>query len=234
MKQVYEFLGKLHRHNNRDWFNAHKDDYLAATHTFNSFVQELIEEVYKFDKDINPSTLSIKDCTYRIYRDIRFSKDKSPYKTHMGAYLVRGGKKSNYSGYYFHIQPFSGSIAEESMMCVGAYMPDAKQIASVREEIMLNGTPLLNSIKKAKGFYLYEENSLKRVPSGFNAITDKELQRLLKLRQYLVMKSVTPEYIFKPNLAKRVANEFKKCYEFNSIINRCIEYAIEEGTNNKF
>ena len=226
MKQVYEFLGKLYKHNNREWFNAHKEEYLRAKATFDGFVQELISEVYKFDKNINPDILSVKDCTYRIYRDIRFSSDKSPYKTHMGAYLVKGGKKSPYAGYYFHIEPFTDEYADGCMLCAGAYMPDNKQIASVREEIMVNGESFLKAINKAKGFALFEDNSLKRTPLGYESVTDEKLKNLLRLKAYLVIKDITPEYLFKPDLARRVAQEFKKCCEFNYLLNRCIDYIL--------
>ena len=230
MKQVYNFLEKLALNNNREWFQAHKENYLKAKVTFDNFVQELIAEVYKFDKEIDPNLLTVKDCTYRIYRDIRFSADKSPYKTHMGAYLVKGGKKSQFAGYYFHLEPLPGVFSFGNMMCAGAYMPTAKQIASVRDEISVNSQSIINAIKKAKGFTLDDSDALKRTPHGFDDVKDPDAIKLLRLKSYLVIKSVTPEYIFAPNLAKRVAGEFKKCYEFNYLINRCIEYSMEDDS----
>lgn len=228
MKEVYKFLIDIHNNNNREWFNAHKERYLRIKERFEKFVMELMGEIYSFDKDINPDLLSVKDCTYRIYRDIRFSKDKTPYKTHMGAYLVKGGKKSPYAGYYFHLEPFADQYGFGNMMCVGAYMPDAKQIASVREEVLVNGETILGAINKAKGFYLDESYSLKKMPTGFESLRDPQLQRIIKLRNYLLVKKVDKEEIFSPNLVKKLASNFKRGYEFNYLINRCIDYAIEE------
>ena len=114
------------------------------------------------------------------------------------------------------------------MMCVGAYMPDSRQILSVREEIMLNGAAFIEAIKKSK-FELYEENSLRRTPTGYTSVVEPEYQRLLRLRQFLLIKGIDKEFILAPDLPRRVALEFKKGYEFNSLINRCIEYAIENG-----
>lgn len=229
MKQVYKFLQQLARNNNREWFNAHKADYLKAKATFDSFTQELMAQIYKFDNDINPDALSLNDCTWRIYRDTRFSKDKTPYKTHFGAYFAKGGKKSTYGGYYFHIEPDQGGdYSFGNMLCVGPYMPTPKQIASIRDEIMLNGDLLLKAVKEARGFELWDEPSYKKVPRGYESVTNPELQKLLKLKQYLILKPVSTEYIFKDNLVKRVAAEFKKCHNFLSIINRCLEYALEE------
>ena len=229
MKQVYKFLKELSLNNNRDWFQAHKEEYLRAKSTFDEFVQKLIAEIHKFDKEILPERLSVKDCTYRIYRDIRFSKDKSPYKTHFGAYFTKGGKKSQFGGYYFHIEPLPGQFSLGNLMCAGAYMPTAKQIASVRDEISVNSQSILDAIKKARGFTLDEEDALRRTPRGFEDIKNPDAVRLLKLKSYLVVKHITPEYIFAPNLVKRAATDFKKCYEFNHLINKCIEYSMEES-----
>ena len=98
MKQVLRFLRSLSRHNDRAWFEAHRADYLKARATVDSLAERLIGGIRSFDDTIGPLTVS--DCTYRIYRDVRFSKDKSPYKTHMGVFVNRGGKKSGYGGYY--------------------------------------------------------------------------------------------------------------------------------------
>ena len=101
MKRVLEYLRNLAANNNKVWFDAHKDEYLLAKKVFEDFTEQLIAKVEAFDPTVKG--LTVKDCTYRIYRDVRFSKDKSPYKTHMGCYICRGGKKSGYSGYYFHV-----------------------------------------------------------------------------------------------------------------------------------
>ena len=95
MKQVLRFLHSLSLHNDKAWFEAHKNEYLTAKSTIAELAVRLIEGIRSFDDTIGP--LSASDCTYRIYRDVRFSKDKSPYKTNMGIYVNRGGKKSGFS-----------------------------------------------------------------------------------------------------------------------------------------
>lgn len=101
MQDIITFLRELQANNHREWFMANKDRYATLQARFNGFVDELIYEISRFDETV--TGLTAKDCTYRIYRDVRFSADKSPYKTHMGAFICPGGKKSGYSGYYFHI-----------------------------------------------------------------------------------------------------------------------------------
>ena len=108
MKRVLEYLRNLAANNNKVWFDAHKDEYLLAKKVFEDFTEQLIAKVEAFDPTVKG--LTVKDCTYRIYRDVRFSKDKSPYKTHMGCYICRGGKKSGYSGYYFHVATEQGDV----------------------------------------------------------------------------------------------------------------------------
>ena len=105
MEQIYDFLKQLAANNNREWFNANKAHYLEVQAKFNKFAEELIEAISQWDEDIAASNLTVKDCTYRIYRDTRFSKNKAPYKTHMGVFICKGGKKAPYAGYYFHIEP---------------------------------------------------------------------------------------------------------------------------------
>ena len=111
MKEVVMFLRQLKANNNKEWFTEHKAEYQSAQAKFNAFCEELIHRIEEFDPSVRGLTL--KDCTYRIYRDLRFSKDKSPYKTHMGVYVCRGGKKSGYSGYYFHVA--AGNETDEIM-----------------------------------------------------------------------------------------------------------------------
>ena len=92
MKTVISFLGELIANNNREWFDANRHYYREAQNDFDLFIEQMIVEIRRFDSSIG--ALTAKDCTYRIYRDIRFTNDKTPYKNHFGAYIVQGGKKS--------------------------------------------------------------------------------------------------------------------------------------------
>ena len=99
MEEILQFLRDLSRNNNKEWFTAHKEQYQKVLGQWHAFCEELIQAVGKYDSDI--AALTIKDCTYRIYRDTRFSNDKTPYKTHFGVFMSKGGKKSMHAGYYF-------------------------------------------------------------------------------------------------------------------------------------
>ena len=103
MKQVVEFLTLLHENNDKAWFDSHKEMYKRALSCFEEFTAKLIDGIAAFDPSVRG--LTVRDCTWRIYRDTRFSPDKTPYKTHMGAFVAPRGKKGGYSGYYFHVEP---------------------------------------------------------------------------------------------------------------------------------
>src|ERR1044071_3490762 len=108
-RETLQFLKDLKSHNDRDWFNAHKDEFVSANENFIEFVRDLIGEVSRFDKSV--AGLEAKNCVFRIYRDTRFSKDKSPYKTHFGATLLGKGKGCGIAGYYIHIEPGASMLA---------------------------------------------------------------------------------------------------------------------------
>jgi len=127
---IIKFLTTLKENNNRDWFNKNKKWYQRSIEEFEVYVNCLIGEIQKFDVDIR--FLAAKDCIFRIYRDIRFSKDKSPYKTNFGAFIVKDGRKSGNAGYYLHIEPGS------SFLGGGIYMPPAETLRVVRKEIFEN------------------------------------------------------------------------------------------------
>jgi uncharacterized protein (TIGR02453 family) len=134
MKEILQFLRDLSCNNNKEWFTANKDRYQKVLAKWYDFCEQLICEIGKYDSDI--ASLTIKDCTYRIYRDTRFSKDKTPYKTHFGVFLAPGGKKSMHAGYYFHIGTGGGnSYPEAHMLASGNYCYDSKTVKVLREDI---------------------------------------------------------------------------------------------------
>ena len=131
MKQVYQFLRALTRHNDREWFNAHKDEYLKVKQTTERFAAELLVALSEIDPDA--ALLDVKDVTYRIYRDTRFSTDKTPYKTHIGIFInPPKGKKSLRFGYYFHIEPGA------SLICAGNMPYPTKLTNMLRRDIYDN------------------------------------------------------------------------------------------------
>jgi len=224
MEKIISFLSELVNNNNKPWFDAHKSDYLEAQSVFNSFVGKLLAGLGDFDESVR--NLEVKDCVYRIYRDIRFSKDKTPYKTHMGAFIAPGGKNSGRAGYYFHIEPDGARYLGGHMICSGSYMPDPKFVKSVREEIFLNGDGFESSVKAANGFHLDFDRALKKVPTGYSP--DHKYAEYLKLRDFILCKEVGDEYILDNRLLDNVLNDFKKTYRFNVLVNKAIEF-VDEG-----
>lgn len=224
MEKVAEFLEKLNKNNNREWFENHKNEYRAALEIFNDFVTSLIGGISLFDESIR--NITVKDCTYRIYRDVRFSKNKNPYKTHMGAFICPKGKSSGYSGYYFHIEARESEYIGSNILSTGIYKPDPFILKSIREEIMLNGEKFNEAIEKAKGFSMDQSESLKKVPSGFPS--DSPDAHLLKLKNYFLVKPFDNNFLSDKNLLENTLNEFKKTKEFNDLLNRSVDYAFEQ------
>lgn len=220
MKQVLRFLHSLSLHNDKVWFETHKSDYLTAKATVSELAVKLIDGIRSFDGSIGP--LSVSDCTYRIYRDVRFSKDKSPYKTHMGVFITRGGKKSGYSGYYFHIDG-SG----KHLLAIGDYMTEPRVLKTLREDIEMGGGDfrrILDSL--APGLYLDTENALKKVPKGFPA--DSPDAEFLKLRNFCLLKDLDRDFILSPDLASKLLDIFRTGKPFLDYINRAIDFCRED------
>lgn len=224
MQNIIDFLTRLQQNNNREWFAEHKAEYKKAEAEFHAFVEKLIEGIGSFDPNVK--RLTLKDCTYRIYRDTRFSTDKSPYKTHMGAYICSGGKKSGNSGYYFHIEPQGEGLLGGNLLTTGLYMPEKHILQSVREDIMFNGEWFLAAIKKAKGFTLGMENSLKRVPAGFPS--DSPFADYLKLKDVYLEMRVDNQFLLDPAVVEKTVAAYRKTLEFNNLLNRAADYAREE------
>ncbi|MDR2010234.1 MAG: DUF2461 domain-containing protein [Bacteroidales bacterium] len=224
MKNVIEFLSDLRYNNNRNWFEANKNRYKQVQEEFNYFTAQLIRGIENFDPLV--CGLTVKDCTYRIYRDVRFSKNKDPYKTHMGAYICPKGKKSGYAGYYFHVEPEQDGFIGGNLISTGIYMPDPKILKSIREDISYNGEKYENALKKATDFKLEESNKLKRIPLGYSE--DEKYAEYLKLKDFHVVKYFTNQYLLSKDLSETIVNDFAKTYELSRLLNMAVQYAYEE------
>ncbi len=201
------FLKAIKNNNNKDWFDKNKPKYLEAKAEFEVFVQKMINALSKFDKKIDGNMLA-KNCVFRIYKDVRFSKDKTPYKTHFGAYFSPGGKKSNAAGYYFHFEPGNMFLAG------GNWQPEPPQLQAIRQEIDYNGDKLTKLIK-AKSFQKYfddlsDEDKLKTAPKGF----DKESKYLeyLKLKSFVVYHKLSDKDFKSKNFEKFTVEGYKAMY----------------------
>lgn len=215
MNNILKFLNSLSQNNNKIWFDEHKSEYLEAKQNMEVVVQHLIDRIIEFEPALAGE--EAKKCVFRIYRDVRFSKNKDPYKNNMGAFMVPGGKKSGNAGYYLHIEPGSCFIAG------GIYMPESAVLKKMREEILYN-TDEFKSIIHAdefkKVFGEVNGEKLKNPPKGFPK--DFEDIELLKFKSYTVLHTVSDEQVMDPEFPEYAINIFKKMKDFNQFINRAI------------
>ena len=205
------FLKDLHKNNNREWFNENKDRYRAAHTNVADFVEVLIEEIGKFDEEI--LKIDAKKTLFRIYRDVRFSKDKSPYKTNFGAGLGMG-KSNRISGYYLHIEP------GKSFLAGGVYQPEPSVLKEIRKEISMNAKEFQEILEQddfRNNFRgLSVEQKLQRVPAGFEK--DDPMAEFLKLKNFIVVHPVSNEALMKKDAAKNFAQIFKSIKPLNDFL----------------
>lgn len=223
MEDVITFLNKILVNNNRPWFQENKNLYLKAQNQINKIAVELINGISKFDSSIN--NLTISDCTYRIYRDIRFSPDKRPYKTHMGIYVCPQGKKSGLAGYYLHFEAEGAEYLGLNGLYTGMYNPDKESLKSIREDICYDGASFEDAIKKAKNFTLDTSCSLSKTPKDFPKNTPYDY--LLRLKQYNLIQAMPKEMLFSRHMIEWVLEEFKTSLDFNTLLNRAALFAKE-------
>ena len=222
MNTILSFLRNLEVNNNKPWFDAHKGEYQEARAHFNSIVEKLIEGIMAFDPSVRG--IGIKESTYRIHKDMRFSKDGLPYKTHFGAFIARGGKKSGYSGYYFHIGTGSGEDYPcKSFLAVGNYYMEPKVLKILREDIELGGGDFDMIIKDLHpSLSLDQDQKLKRAPAGFDV--DGPYIEYIKLKNFCL----SGEYDDSCLDVGEILNVFRSAKPFLDYINRAIEYSREE------
>ncbi|MDR3365738.1 MAG: DUF2461 domain-containing protein [Prevotellaceae bacterium] len=213
------FLNKLSRNNNREWFGAHKSDYLAAKADAERLAMQLVAGIREFDGSIGE--LEPKDCMFRIYRDARFSSDKSPYKTNFGIAVQRGGKKSRYACYYAHIEPGNCFLSG------GIYMPEPPVLKALRRSIDVNSEEFLELVaeKNFKKYFsaLSDENKLTKAPQGFDK--DSPVAEYLKQKDFYVMRGVPDEEVCGKSYVKQTLQAFKALKPINDFFNAAIEEA---------
>ena len=223
LEKTLKFLDRVSRNNNRPWFTAHKAEYLEAKDEFETVVETLIPRLQQMDPELGPLTLA--DCTYRIYRDTRFSPDKTPYKVHMGAYINRKGKKSPYAGYYVHISPVEGSLWGG-----GLYCPDPRILKAVRQDIYDNieeFRAILDAPSFASRFRFFEENKLKKAPLGFPS--DWPDIELLKNRHFDVFQPIGDDVLRSDRFLDETVEAFEAMKPLNRFFNFTVEQEIERG-----
>lgn len=213
---IYKFLKHLSQNNNREWFNDNKATYLNAQTEMVHLLEKLLEEMSVFE----PKLLEVepKKALFRIYRDTRFSKDKSPYKTNFGASLGMG-KGNMKAGYYLHIEP------GKSFLAGGFYQPDSAVLKEVRKEISAFGDDFLDIVnhqdfKKYFG-QLDQEDKLQKVPQGFEK--DDKMAEFLKLKSFIVLYHFKDEELDNPNVVKDFAKIYKAMKPLNDFLNAPFE-----------
>ena len=216
MKNILNFLTDLKANNNREWFNENKSKYEEAKKQFEDFVNILIMKIKEFDKSIDVN--AAKECTFRIYRDVRFSKNKEPYKPNFGAYIAKGGRKSEYAGYYIHLETgasFAGG---------GVYCPQPKVLKAVRDDIYTDSGTIKGIINDSSFKKVFPEmygEKLKTAPRGFPK--DFADIHLLNFKSYTVVKDLSDKDITADNFLDNVLSIFKTQKPFNDYLNGAIE-----------
>jgi uncharacterized protein (TIGR02453 family) len=215
-----KFLKDLKKNNNKPWFDANRKRYEEAKADFANFIQQVIDLHSKKDKSI--SSLKAKDCLFRINRDVRFSKDKSPYKTNFGASINKGGRKAmNSAGYYFHFEP--GQI----FVGGGIYQPMPPELNKLRQEVdyCYDEFKKIISAKKFKAVYgdldKSKEFSLTRVPKGYEA--DNAAADYLKLKSYIAFTTFSDKDVTSKNLLKKTTDAFEALQPLLIFFNRATE-----------
>ncbi|MBI9054136.1 MAG: DUF2461 domain-containing protein [Bacteroidales bacterium] len=219
-KKLIQFLSDLKENNYKEWFHENKPTYLIVKKDFEEFLAHTIANIGQFDKSV--SNLEPKQCVFRINRDVRFSNDKSPYKTNFGGFIVPGGKKTGNAGYYIHIEPGNCFLAG------GVYMPQPDKLKAVRTEIYEN-TEDFKKILKNKSFTshfkeILADDKLKTAPKGF----PKEFEDidLLRYKHYIVSKNINEDLVTSDKFMDEIGDTFKAVYPFNSFINEAINYQL--------
>lgn len=220
---ILPFFRELAANNNREWFQAHRSTYERIKKYLNHLAQQLIEGINRFDPSV--AGLQPADCLYRINRDIRFKADKSPYKTFTGVYVVKGGKKSPYAGYYLHIEPGNCFVGG------GLYAPEPEILKSARLEVYYN-YPVFKAILDNKDFRKYfkglsEMEKLSRPPKGFPA--DFEGIDYLKHKHFVVASAYPDEWAGTARLVDHALGAFRAMKPFVDFFNGPVDDVVKGG-----
>lgn len=217
IKKVYKFLKRLAAHNDREWFAAHKDEYLEVKAIYDHLAEQLIALVAEVDPEAGH--LRVSDVTYRIYRDTRFSHDKTPYKDHVGIFInPPEGKKSLRYGYYFHLQPGNSLIGAGNM-------PGPTQLTRMIRQSIYDNIDEWLEIVESPEFKMYFPSvggdPLKTAPKGFPK--DWEYIDYLKPREFGAFASVEDDFFSEPNLIERLRPIVGEMHRLNEFINYTVD-----------
>ncbi len=215
-----QFLKDLKKHNNKEWFDANRQRYSNAKSDVEQLAAAVIGKLGSFDSSV--AHLQAKECLFRINRDVRFSKNKAPYKTNMALYVSKHGKKAmDCAGYYLHIEPGS------SFLAAGIWMPMAPELKKIRQEIDYNFDELQKMLRQKSFRQLFpdfdrsEGVALSRPPKGYEA--DNPAIDYLKLKSFIVTTPLTDPMLTGKTMVSTVTGAFKTAYPLVQFINRALE-----------
>lgn len=216
-RHTFDFLKELIENNNREWFQANKERYEQAREDVIAFAADLLKHLQSFDEGINKD-LDPKKCVMRIYRDIRFSKTKTPYKNNFGISVPAKGTKLGGAEYYFQISPGNSFIAG------GYWMPEAAHLKAIRQEIDYNANDLKKIIDEAEFIELFgkfrDQDKLKSVPRDYSP--DNENIELLKLKSFVAFHQLNDDELLKPDIITKIAAMCSKIYPVNVFLNNAL------------
>ncbi len=218
-KEALQFLEDLKANNNTQWMHANKKRYEDYKKDYHNYIASILAEMKPLDKNLE--SLEVKNCTFRINRDIRFSKDKSPYKTNIGVWLTQNKFKKNSPGYYIHFEKGNSFIAG------GVWCPDTDELKRIRKEIAFfyeDLEAIVDNKTFKKEFSTLdrdEKNSLKKAPKDFDA--NHPAIEFLKLKSFTASQKLADNTFFNPNFSKMVAQKLIALKPINDFLNRALE-----------
>ncbi|WKL45862.1 DUF2461 domain-containing protein [Flavobacterium pectinovorum] len=218
-KESLQFLDDLKKNNNREWFQDQKKRYEIFKKDYHQLVSDFLDVMKPLDPSLE--LLEVKNCTFRINRDIRFSKDKSPYKAHLGVWMSSGAKGANRSGYYVHIEKGASFIAG------GFYSPESEDLKKVRKEIAFFHDDLeailtdKNFKKEFGSLDINENNSLKSMPRGYEK--DHPAIEFLKLKSFTATQKYDISEVTKKDFVAKMSQKLIALKPLNEFINRALD-----------
>lgn len=218
-QEALQFLSELIANNNTEWMHANKKRYESYKKDYHNYIASILSELKPLDKSLEP--LEIKNCTFRINRDIRFSKDKSPYKTNMGVWFTQNKNKKNSPGYYIHFEKGKSFIAG------GVWCPDATELKQIRKEIEFFHDDL-ETIVTNKNFKKEfdkldrdENNVLKKAPKDFDP--NHPAIEFLKLKSFTASHKIDDSIFTEPDFSKKIAQKLIALKPLNDFLSRALE-----------
>jgi len=216
MQEVLNFLSELKENNNKEWFDQNRNRYEASRKKVLFLTELIIHEIAKFDPEIG--ILEPKNCVFRIFRDVRFGLDKTPYKTNMGSYIAKGGRKSIGAGYYLHIEPGGSFVGG------GAYCPPADALKAIRTEIFDHPDDFNQIIKNDSFQKVYPEmydDKLKTAPKGFPK--DFPEIDILKYKSYAFTSRIDDSVVCSETYVNIIVAAMKELHPVNRFLNIALE-----------